>query len=74
MLKRLILFLIRRKLGVQIYVPFRFTNQKNKSECYWFTDDALNKLEDNHIIRSRVSLNWLLDDECHIEPAELSGE
>ena len=67
MLKRLIIFLIRRKLGVGLYQDFRFTNQKNKSEFYWFDTSSLKKVENNTIINSRVSLNWLLDDDCHIE-------
>lgn len=67
MLKRLIIFLIRRKLGIKTYQAFQFTNQKNKTEYYWFTETNLMKVEKNKTIDSRVSLNWLLSDDCRIE-------
>lgn len=67
MINRLIIFLIRVKLGVKAWEMFRFTNQKDQG-WYWFTQDALWKETANGKVRlSRVSLKWLLDDECKVE-------
>lgn len=66
MLKRLIVFLIRRKLGVKKYEGFRFTNQKGNA-VYWFTSEGLFKSESYFTTMSKVSLNWLLDDECEVK-------
>lgn len=67
MLRRLILFWIRRKLGVRKYKRFRFTNQKSR-DYYYFNDYGLCKscpgsLE---IVKSKVSLNWLINDDCSV--------
>lgn len=71
MYKRLIIFLIRKRLGLKKFEAFRFTNQRNKGESYFFTDTNLIKIytsfEHLEPELSRVSLNWLLDDECEIE-------
>ena len=69
MLKRLILFLIRRKLKIRKYVYFRFVNQRNP-DMYIFTTQGLVKFP--YYMRnaysqgtmSKISLRWLLDDEC----------
>lgn len=66
MIKRLILFLVRMRLGVKKREYFRFTNQKNKA-VYFFSDDGLVKIAADGIAKSRVSLNWLLDDNCKIK-------
>lgn len=68
MLNRLIIFLIRRKLGVKKYQLFRFTNQKT-NDIYYFSDRQLIKFvgDFEDIQRSGVSLNWLLDKDCEIE-------
>lgn len=72
-MKRLIIFLVRKKLGVKKGEHFRFTNQSSPYNTYYFTDDAVMKHlswwtgEDR---RSSVSLNWLLDDECEIVKVE----
>lgn len=66
-MKRLVIYLIRKRLGVRKYQHFRFKNQKSRKEYYWFTEDAVMKRLSNMDIRpSSVSLNWLLDDECEI--------
>jgi hypothetical protein len=72
-MKRIILFLIRRRLGLKKHELFRFTNQKTK-DLYKFTNDGLMKIVDlNPFINivnewpSGVSLSWLLDDDCKIE-------
>ena len=63
--KRLIIFLIRKRLGVEKLERFQFTNQKSDA-VYYFTKDRVTKLWHGHVEPSRVSLNWLLDDECEI--------
>jgi hypothetical protein len=67
---RLILFLVRVKLGVRRDEKFKFANQK--AECYYeITHDGIWKIwncEGGVCKReSRVSLNWLLDQECKVE-------
>ena len=72
-MKRLIIFLVRKKLGLKKGEHFRFTNQSSPYNTYYFTEDAVMKHlswwtgEDR---RSNVSLNWLLDDECEIMKVE----
>lgn len=65
-MRRLIIFLIRKRLGLRQHQKFRFTNQKTE-DVYYFTDRHLMKIEYgvNHCL-SGVSLNWLLDDDCDI--------
>lgn len=71
-MKRLIIFLIRKKLGIKKYTQFRFTNQKTR-DIYYFMDSELIKIEYSNRAKSfgkhrpsGVSLNWLLSDECKI--------
>ena len=70
-MKKFIIFLIRRYLGLKKYQSFQFAGQKNKNDLYWFEDDCLMKevyIDDNTVEfkPSNVSLNWLLNDECDI--------
>lgn len=67
-MRRLILFLIRRKLGIKKYENFKFNNQKSKNNFYFFYDFGLLKADvDCDTLRdSHVSLAWLLSDECKI--------
>lgn len=67
MINRLILFLIKKKLGVKSYEKFRFVNQK-KPGVYWFNSTALLKQTGKHnpTEYSNVSINWLLDEQCKI--------
>ena len=78
-MNRLIIFLIRKKLGVKLFETFRFTNQKT-SDVYWFTQYSLMKVNYyplahgkpyQDVCFSGVSLNWLLSDECEIEKINL---
>lgn len=64
-MKRLILFLIRRKLGLKKYEKFQFVNQKS-SATYCFTETGLFKLHQDYATLSGVGINWLLDDDCEI--------
>ena len=66
-MKRLIIFLIRKKLGVKTKQKFRFTNQKSDA-FYYFTKDRIMKESYGRTTDSNVRLNWLLDDECKVIP------
>ena len=76
-MKKLILFLVRRKLGVKRLQAFRFANQKAPMNWYIFDNDGvLWKVEywSNNtkqiLKRSKVSLNWLMDEACKIKICE----
>lgn len=64
-MKKLIIFLIRRRLGLKERQPFQFVNQKSNA-VYYFTEDAIMKAWRGDIVKSTVSLTWLLDDDCEI--------
>ena len=64
-MKRLIVFLIRKRLGLKKDEQFQFTNQKS-DDIYWFTKDSLMKDEKGVIKQSSTSMNWILDNECFI--------
>ena len=67
-MKRIIIFLIRKKLGLKKERPFIFSNQRLKAEYYYFTEDKVMKRNiRGEIEESTVSINWLLDDKCVIE-------
>lgn len=72
MLRRFVLFLLRKKLKVKKGDAFQFTNQRSERDYYFFTNEYLMKDEyiaDKNMFelkRSTVSLNWLLDPECKI--------
>ena len=40
-MKRLIVFLVRKKLGLKKGEHFRFTNQSSPYNTYYFTEDAV---------------------------------
>ena len=73
-MKRLIIFLVRKKLGLKKGEHFRFANQASRYNTYYFTDDAVMKhfgrWKGADDVKSSVSLNWLLDDECKIVKVE----
>lgn len=66
-IKRLIIFFIRKRLGIGKYDVFQFKNQKNKKTYYFFTDDKLLKDSPYGTAVSQCSFNWLLSDDCKIE-------
>ena len=72
-MKRLILSLIRKYLGLKKNQAFQFINQKSEYDIYWIGRDAIYKSHSFGlgygctITKSNVSLNWLLDDECKIK-------
>ena len=73
-MKHLIIFLVRKKLGLKNGERFRFVNQSSTYNSYYFTDDAVMKhfgrWKGTDDVKSSVSLNWLLDDECEIVKVE----
>lgn len=62
---RLIIFLVRKHLGLKKYEYFQFVNQKSDA-MYYFTDTAVMKMDTGLPKQSSVSLNWLLNDKCEI--------
>lgn len=66
-IKRIIIFLVRKRLKIGKYIPFQFINQKNKDVYYIFTNDVLLKYSQIGMSMSQCSLNWLLSNECDIE-------
>lgn len=66
MIKKIVFWMVRKKLGLKEREPFQFVNQKSNA-VYYFTRDALLKAWRGSIEKSGVSLNWLLDDECEIK-------
>lgn len=70
-MKRLIIFLVRKRLGLKKFETFRFDNQKSNTDMYHFTEDeVIKRYVDNkgRVISepSSVSLNWLLDENCKV--------
>lgn len=63
--KRLIIFLIRTRLGLKKYQHFQFNNQKSDA-TYFFSDACVMKDTGTGLRESTVSLNWLLSDNCKI--------
>ena len=70
-MKKLIIFLVRKRLGLKKGEHFKFANQADKWNTYYFMDDCLMKHVPNlgWERKSNVSLNWLLNDECEIVKA-----
>lgn len=73
-MKRLIIFLVRRRLGLRTVQLFQFKGQKNKNNYYYFEDDCLMKIEEGlwHV-PANVSLNWLLDSKDEIVKLDKSS-
>lgn len=64
---RLIIFLVRKKLGVKKFQYFKFPNQANQNNQYYFTDSMLMKQCENGFIKpANVKFNYLLDPNCKI--------
>lgn len=63
MLIRLIVFLIRIRLGLKVGECFQFKNQKSNA-VYFFTPTGITKCWRGLYVTSGISLNWLLDPEC----------
>lgn len=65
-MRKVVIFLIRKKLGLKKYEKFRFVGQKTDA-VYYFTESNIMKLWHNQTMLSGVSVNWLLDNDCEIE-------
>lgn len=65
MMRRLIIFMVRTRMGLKKYEKFTFSNQKS-SAVYYFTESNLMKYWQGQTVLSSVSINWLLDPECEI--------
>lgn len=69
--KKMILFLTRKRLGLKKYEGFAFVGQKSDT-YYYFSDDMIVKVFRQPSLNagkqepSHVALNWLLDDSCEI--------
>lgn len=64
-MRRFVIFLVRKKLGVKKYERFHFVGQKEKAS-YYFTEYGIMKDSNGRTFVSGVSMNWLLDDACEI--------
>ncbi len=65
-MRRIVIFLIRKKLGLRKYEKFKFVGQKSDA-VYYFTESSVMKFWRGQTMLSGVSVNWLLDNECAIE-------
>ena len=65
-MRRLVIFLIRKRLRLKKYEEFRFVGQKSYA-VYYFTEQSLMKRWRGQTMQSGVSVNWLLDNDCSIE-------
>ena len=67
-MKKRILKLIMKKLGVKVQEHFQFADQREEFIEYFFTLEALMRFnpETNEIKESRITLNYLLSDDCKI--------
>ena len=64
-MRKIVIFLIRKRFGLRKYEKFQFINQKSNA-VYYFTEDNVMKQWRNQTMLSGVSLNWLLDKDCKI--------
>lgn len=65
-MRRFVIFLIRKKLGLKKYEKFKFVGQKSDA-IYYFDESNVMKQWRGQTMLAGVSANWLLDDECEIE-------
>lgn len=63
-MRKLIIFLVRKKLGLKKFEQFRFVGQKSMATYFFTESNIMKKTEKGQLVSSGVSLNWLLDDEC----------
>jgi hypothetical protein len=68
--KRLVFFLVRKRLGLKLREAFQFVGQKSNA-VYYFAEDVIMKAWHGHIEPSGVSLNWLMNDECEIKKCNI---
>lgn len=73
MFKKTILLMIRKRLGLKKNERFQFVGQKSNA-VYYFTSEGLMKDWRGIVVKSGVSLNWLLDNDCEIKKCNAGGE
>ena len=77
-MKRLIIFLIRRRLGLKKGERFQFTNQKSTIDRYYFTSTKLMKehhdKNQGYTRPSNVNLNYVLSDPCRYQIRKVEKE
>lgn len=73
MVRKIIIFLVRARLGLKKYQQFRFSNQKSKTDTYYFGTDFVYKMIGCNVVLSDVSLNWLIDPRCEIVKLDKIG-
>ena len=66
-MKRVVMFLIRKRLGLKKNQRFQFDGQKSDA-VYYISGSHVMKYWRGRTTLSNVSINWLLDDECKIIP------
>lgn len=76
LIRLLVIFLVRKRLGLKTYEGFQFINQASKTNWYMFTNSELLKITYNntYIRQSSVSINWLLDNRCAIKKMPVNDE
>lgn len=67
-MKKRILKLIMKKLGVKCQEHFQFADQREEFIEYFFTNEAMMRFnpETNEIKEARITLNYLLSDSCKV--------
>lgn len=65
-MRRFIIFLVRKRLGLKKFEQFQFINQKSGAVYYFTESNVMKKNVNGKIEASSVSLNWLLHDDCEI--------
>lgn len=66
-MRRLIIYLIRKKLGLKKFENFKFVGQKSDAVYYFTESNVMKRMSTGKTMLSGVSVNWLLDNECEIE-------
>ncbi len=66
-MKRIIMFLLRKKLGLRKDQRFQFDGQKSDA-VYYISGSHIMKHYRGRTTLSNVSVNWLLSDECDVIP------
>lgn len=83
-MKRLIIFLVRKRLGLKKFEYFQFVGQKTDNVYYFSKKGVIKMIPTNDtfylyakdlkgrykVMPSSVSFNWLLDDECKIRKVD----
>lgn len=65
-MRRLIIYLIRKHLGLKKFENFKFVGQKSDAVYYFTESNVMKRMSNGKTMLSGVSVNWLLDNECEI--------